>query len=98
MVSQGDHENEWIARIPAYWRTQLQRINSREVLEDIQLFLDKVRHLVTSIDIRPDQNAMERCGGSDEILTRDRRLKQLGFMIEDGWEKEESLEVPKMVL
>ncbi|KAH7305372.1 hypothetical protein BKA65DRAFT_486019 [Rhexocercosporidium sp. MPI-PUGE-AT-0058] len=41
---------------------------------------------------------MERCGGSDEIPTRDRRLKQLGFMIEDGWEKEESLEVPKMVL
>lgn len=40
---------------------------------------------------------MERYGGPDEILTRDRLLKQLGFMIEDGWEKEESLEAPKMV-
>ncbi|KAH9204065.1 hypothetical protein DL95DRAFT_529407 [Leptodontidium sp. 2 PMI_412] len=98
VVSHGDHENDWMTRIPAYWRTQLQRIKSREVLEDIQLFLNKVRHPVTSIDIRPDQNAMERCGGPDEIPTRDRRLKQLGFMIEDGWEKEESLEVPKMVL
>ncbi|KAH7403809.1 hypothetical protein BKA64DRAFT_460938 [Cadophora sp. MPI-SDFR-AT-0126] len=32
VVSQGDH---WIARVPAYWRIQLQRMKSREVLEDI---------------------------------------------------------------
>ena len=40
---------------------------------------------------------MEQCGGLDETSSRDRRLKQLGLMIEDGWEKEESLEAPKMV-
>ena len=51
-----------------------------------------------SIDVRPDQDAVERCGGPDETPTRDRRLKQLRFIIEDGWEKEQSLEVPKIVL
>ncbi|PVH67756.1 hypothetical protein DL98DRAFT_637461 [Cadophora sp. DSE1049] len=98
VVSQGDPENDWIAQIPAHWRIQLQRIKSREVLEDCQLFLNKIRHPVTSIDIGPDQNAMERCGGPDEAPTINRRLKQLRFIIEDGWEKEQSLKVPKMVL
>ncbi|CZT52853.1 uncharacterized protein RSE6_14241 [Rhynchosporium secalis] len=39
VVSQGNH---WFARLPAYWRIQLQRIKSSEVLEDIQLYLNKI--------------------------------------------------------
>lgn len=35
---------------------------------------------------------MERCGGPDETPARDQRWKQLRFIIEDGWEKEQSLE------
>jgi hypothetical protein len=71
---------------------------SIEVLEDCQRFCYKVRHTVTSIDVRPDQDALERSGGPDEIPSRDRRLKQLKFIIEDVWEKEKSLEIPKIVL
>jgi myosin heavy subunit len=97
-VGQVDHRNNRIAELPAHWRTQLQRIKSIEVLEDCQRFCYKVRHPVTSIDVRPDQDALERSGGPDKIPTRDRRLKQLKFIIEDGWEKEKSLEIPKIVL
>ena len=41
---------------------------------------------------------MERSGGPDKIPTRDRRLKQLKFLIKDGLEKEKSLETPRIVL
>jgi hypothetical protein len=57
-----------------------------------------IRHPVTSIDIRPDQDALERSGGPDKIPPRYRRLKQVKFILEDGWEKEKSLDVPKIVL
>jgi len=68
------------------------------VLEDYQRFYYKVRYPVTSINVRPDQDALERSGGPDKIPTRDRRLKQLKFLIEDGLEKEKSLETPRIVL
>jgi hypothetical protein len=57
-----------------------------------------VRHPVTSIDIRPDQDALEQSGGPDKIPTRYRRLKQVKFILEDRWEKEKSLNVLKLVL
>jgi hypothetical protein len=57
-----------------------------------------VRHPVTSIDVRPDQDALEQGGGPDKIPTRDRRLKQVKFKLEDGWEKEKYLDIPKIVL
>lgn len=69
-----------------------------EVLEDCQRFCYKVRHPVTSIDVRPDQDALERSAGTDKIPTRDRRLKQVKFILEDGWEKEKSLNVTRIVL
>lgn len=97
-VGQGDHEKDRIAELPVHWRTQLERIKSVEVLEDCQRFYYKVRYPVTSIDVRPDQDALERSGGPDKLPTRDRRLKQLKFLIEDGLEKEKSLETPRIVL
>jgi myosin heavy subunit len=97
-VGQEDHGNGRLAELPAHWRTQLQRIKSIEVLEDCQRFCHMVRHPVTSIDIRPDLDALERSGGLDKIPTRYRRLKQVKFILEDGWEKEKSLDVPKIVL
>ena len=97
-MGQGDHEKDRIAELPVHWRTQLERIKSVEVLEDCQRFCYKVRYPVTSIDVRPDQDALERSGGPDKIPTRDRRLKQLKFLIEDGLEKEKSLETPRIVL
>jgi hypothetical protein len=97
-VGQGDRENDRFAALPADWRTQLLRIKSIEVLEDCQRFCYMVRHPVTSIDIRPDQDALERSGGTDKVPALDRRLKQLKFLIEDGWEKEKSLKAPKWVL
>ena len=97
-VSQGDHENDRFAKLPADWRTQLQRIKSIEVLKDCQDFCYTVRHPVTFIDVRPDQDALEQSGGPDTIPTMDRRLKQVKFILEDGWEKEKSFETPKIVL
>ncbi|KUJ06914.1 uncharacterized protein LY89DRAFT_743550 [Mollisia scopiformis] len=91
-------EADRIAELPTHWRTQLQRIKSREVLEDCQHFCYLVRHPVTSVDIRPDQDALERSGGPDKIPTGDRRLKQVKFILEDGWAKEKSLDIPKIVL
>jgi hypothetical protein len=55
-VGQGDHGNNRVAGLPAHWRTQLQRIKSIEVLEDCQRFCYKVRHPVTSIGVRSDQD------------------------------------------
>jgi hypothetical protein len=80
-VGQEDHGNGRLAELPAHWRTQLQRIKSIEVLEDCQCFCHVVRHPVTSIDIRPDQDALERSGGLDKIPTRYRRLKQVKFIL-----------------
>jgi hypothetical protein len=98
VVSQGDHKDNRFVELPAQWRTQLERIKSREVLEDCQRFCYTVRHPVTCIDIRPNQDAVERSGGPDKVPTRHRRLKQLKFILEDGWEKEKSLEIPKIAL
>ena len=97
-VGQGGHGNDRIADLSAHWRTQVQRIKSIEAVEDCQRFHYKIRHPITSIDVRPDHNALERSGGSDEISARDRRLKQLKFLMEDGWRKEKSLETPRIVL
>jgi myosin heavy subunit len=90
--------NDRMANLPAHWQTQLQRIKSTEVLKDCQHFCHTVRHPVTSIDVRPNQDALKQSGGPDNIPTRDRRLKQLKFILEDGWEKEKSFETPKIVL
>ena len=76
----------------------MQRIKSTEALEDCKHFCYTIRHPVTSIDVRPDQDALKQSGGPDKIPTRDRRLKQLKFILEDGWEKEKSFETLKIVL
>jgi hypothetical protein len=68
------------------------------VLEDCQRFCYQVRRPVTFIDIRPNQDALEGSGGPDEVPTKDRRLKQLKFLIKDGCEKEKFLEDSKWVL
>ena len=97
-VGQGDHGNDRMTKLPADWQTQLQRIKSAEVLKDCQHFCYTIRNPVTSIDVRPDQDALKQSGGPDQIPTTDRRLKQLKFILEDGWEKEKSFETPKIVL
>ncbi|PMD51345.1 uncharacterized protein K444DRAFT_636657 [Hyaloscypha bicolor E] len=56
-----------------------------------------VRHPVTSIDIRPDQDTLERSGGTDKVPTLDRRLKQLKFLIEDGAKYKEEIEAEKAI-
>jgi len=56
-----------------------------------------VRNPVTRIDVRPDQDALEHIGGPPRVTTRDRRLKQLRFLIEDGSEREQSLNALKWV-
>lgn len=95
---QEDHENDRIAELPTHWQTQLQRIKNTEVLEDCQHFCYMVRNPVTCIDVRPDRDALEGSAGPDDVPTKDRRLKQLKFLIEDGWEKEKSLKAPKLAL
>ncbi|KAH9203502.1 hypothetical protein DL95DRAFT_418987 [Leptodontidium sp. 2 PMI_412] len=97
-VGQGDHGNVRVAELPAYWQTQVQRIKSITAIEDCQRFCYKVRHPITSIDVRPDQDALERSGGPDNISARDRRLKQLKFLMDEGLKKEKSLETPRIVL
>ena len=97
-VGQGDHRKDRMAKLPADWLTQLQRIKSTEVLKDCQHFCYTIRNPVTSIDVRPDQDTLKQSGGPDRILTTDRRLKQLKFILEDSWEKEKSFETPKIVL
>jgi hypothetical protein len=94
-VGQEDHGSDRIAELPTDWRTQLQRIKSIGVFEDCQLFCHKVRNPVTCIDVRPDQDALERSGRPDKVPTKHRRRKQLKFLLEDGWEKEKSLNAPK---
>jgi myosin heavy subunit len=97
-VGQGDHGNDRFAKLPVDWRTELQRIKSIEVIEDCQRSCYTLCHPVISIDIRPDQDALERSGGPDKISTRDRLVKQAKFKLEDGWAKEKSLDFPKTVL
>ncbi|KAG0644963.1 Type V myosin heavy chain MYO2 [Hyphodiscus hymeniophilus] len=97
-VGQEDHRNDRMAKLPTDWQAQLQRIKSIEVLKDCQHFCYMIRNPVTSIDIRPDQNALKQSGGPDKISAMDRRLKQLKFILEDGWEKEKAFEAPKIVL
>lgn len=96
-VGQGNHGNDRFAELPAHWRTELQRIKSIEVIEDCQRSCHTLCHPVISIDIRPDQDALERSGGPDKIPTRDRLVKQARFKLEDGWAKEKSLDIPKTV-
>ena len=82
-VGQGDRENDRFAALLIDWRTQLLRIKSIEVLEDCQRFYYIVRHPVTSIDIKPDQDALERSRRTDKVSALDRRLKQFKFLIKD---------------
>jgi myosin heavy subunit len=96
-MGRGDHGND---RSQSYLHTGEQSCNgsSIEVIEDCQRSCHTLCHPVISIDIRPDQDALERSGGLHKIPTRYRRLKQVKLILEDRWKKDESLDVPKIAL
>ena len=78
--------------LSAEWRSIIQRISSVEALEDNQEFCRRIRNPISQIDVRVDQDALERNGSPQTASDPDRRLAQLGVLITSVDEKEKSVE------
>jgi myosin heavy subunit len=73
-------------------RSSLRRINDIEGREYAQDFCHRMRFPNFTIQLRPEQDALEQSGGPQIIPAPDRRLKQLKFLIKDVDEKGMSID------
>jgi hypothetical protein len=80
------------------WRLSLQRIGGIERREDAQDFCYSMRYPITSIDLRPDQDALEQSGGPHKATGPDQRLKRLRFLIDSVDSTKKSLNISRMVV
>jgi hypothetical protein len=60
--------------LSAEWRWIIQRVSSIEALEDDQEFFRQIRNPISQIDIRVDQDALERNGSPQIASDSDRQL------------------------
>jgi hypothetical protein len=57
-----------------------------------------MRYPITSIDLRPDQDALEQSGGPHKATGPDQRLKRLRFLIDSADSTKKSLNISRMVV
>jgi myosin heavy subunit len=90
-VSPADERDDGWTLSPA-WRSSLERIESIEGHEYAQDFCHRIRFPNFTIQLRPEQDAVEQSGGPQTIPAPDRLLKQLKFRIQDVDEKGKSID------
>ena len=96
-VDPTDEGSDKFAKLPADLRAKVQRIADAEALANVWHFFNLWRNPLSFNDTRAGQGALERNEESHVATAKDRRLKQLKFLIEREIETEKSLKTLKMV-